>query len=143
MNNLKTKLFAGLLFCTCHFANAQITAGLYTNGVLSQVGIGSNPEKKFFGEGRLLAGDYLNRFLGIEAIGQYNFKRSEWHNISGGIMAGYDEMHDVRVGLPVLLTLKPIQNHRKLAIILEATPMYNNYFALRGNFGLKYTISAD
>lgn len=141
MNILKFGLIAGLLFCSIQFSNAQVSAGLYTNGILSQVAIGSNPEKQFFAEGRLLAGDILNKAYGVEAIGQYNFKRSDWHNISGGLMLGYHEIDDFRVGVPVLLTLKPIQNHKQFAFILEATPLFNGDIALRGNFGLKYTIN--
>lgn len=131
----------GISFFTIHFTHAQVTAGVYSSGILTQIGIGSDPENKFFGEGRLFAGDYINNFFGFEALGQYNLKQSDWHNISGGLMLGYyDYVEGVRVGLPVLLAIKPIETHRNFAIILEATPMYNEGLALRGNLGLRYTI---
>ena len=126
---------------TAHLSHSQVTAGIYSNGILTQIGIGTDPEKKFFGEGRLFAGDYINNFLGIEALGQYNLKQSDWHNISGGLMLGYyDYTEGIRVGLPVLLAIKPIESHRNFAIIMEATPTYAEDLALRGNLGIRYTI---
>ena len=128
--------------CSSSLAHSQITAGVYSNGIFTQVGIGTDPEKKFFGEGRLFAGDFFNDFFGVEVLGQYNLKQSEWHNLSGGLMLGYYERVDdgIRVGLPVLLAIKPIENHRAFAVILEATPFYNGGLALRGNMGIRYTI---
>lgn len=124
-----------------HFVNGQVAVGMYSNGLLHQIGVGSNPENKFFGEARLLAGDYYNRFFSAEAVGQINIKRSHWHDVSGGLMVGYDGSLDrARVGLPFLLAIKPIEAHRNLAVILEATPMYSYDIALRGNLGIRYTI---
>lgn len=136
-----TLLILCLLMGGISFSYAQVTAGVYSNGILSQIGIGSDPEKKFFGEGRILAGDIYNRYLAVEAIGQYNFIQSDWHNVSGGLMLGYDEYMDrARIGLPVLLAIKPIEAHRNLALVLEASPIYNGDIALRGNMGIRYTI---
>jgi hypothetical protein len=96
----------------------------YSNGILTQIGIGTNPEKSFFGEARIFAGDYINNFLGVEALGQNNLKRSEWHNISAGLMEGYyDYVEGMRMGIPVPLAIKPMESHRDLSVILEATPM--------------------
>lgn len=136
-----TPCFILLYFISLHISEAQVTAGLYTNGVLSQVGIGIDPEKSFFGEGRIFAGDILNNFYGLEAIGQYNFIQSDWYNLSGGLMAGYYEIRGGRVGLPCLLAIKPIQQNSNLAIILEATPFYTNEsIFFRGNFGIRYLL---
>ncbi|UCS94863.1 hypothetical protein KZP23_07590 [Echinicola marina] len=140
MNYLKLSFLAVILFFTAHLSKAQVTAGLYTNSIMTYLGVGTDPEKKIFGEARLFAGEFINRFFGAEVIGQYNFIQSDWYNLSGGLMAGYHEFDDARVGLPVLLAIKPIENHRKLALILEATPLYNGLIAFRGNFGLRYTI---
>ncbi|MBD8489629.1 hypothetical protein IFO69_12810 [Echinicola sp. CAU 1574] len=138
-------ILLGFLFFTSQLANAQVTAGLYTNGTFTQIGIGSNPEKKFFGEGRLFAGDYLINSFGFEALGQYNFQKSDWVNISGGLMLGYYEyVEGIRAGIPLLLAIKPIQNNRKFSVMLEATPMYGHeMLALRGNFGLRYTLGGQ
>jgi len=120
---------------------AQVTVGVYKGNFYSQLGIGTNPDKKFYGEGRLFAGDFVNPFLGIEGIGQYNFIRSDWYNFSGGILLGYSEFEDGKVGLQSMLSIKPIEGHRNLAIILEAAPFYSGYetFALRANLGIRYT----
>lgn len=125
---------------TAHLSHSQVTAGIYSNGILTQIGVGTDPEKKVFGEGRLFAGDYINNFFGIEVLGQYNLKQSDWHNISGGLMLGYSEYLGAIAGIPVLLAVKPIQNHRNFAIVMEATPLYVETLALRGNLGIRYTI---
>lgn len=126
------------------FAHAQVTVGAYSNGILTQLAVGTDPEEKFFGEGRLFAGDFLNRYFGAEAIGQYNFHQSEWYNASAGLMVGYyDFDNGARVGIPVLLAFKPISNHLAFAIMMEATPMFNGSLGLRGNFGLRYTIGKN
>lgn len=130
-----------MVFCTSYFSYGQVTAGVYSNGILTQIGVGTDPEKIFFGEGRIFAGDYVNNFFGLEALGQYNLKRSEWHNISAGLMVGYYEyVEGIRIGLPVLLAIKPIENHRNFSVILEATPMYTESIALRGNLGIRYSL---
>jgi hypothetical protein len=142
MKSLRTAcLLSFITFCTVHFSHGQVTVGVYSNGILTQIGIGTDPERKFFGEGRIFAGDYINNFLGVEALGQYNLKYSEWHNISAGLMVGYyDYVEGIRIGIPVLLAIKPVESHRNFSVILEATPMYTASFALRGNLGVRYTI---
>lgn len=130
-----------LLFFFLSQAEAQVTVGVYKGSFYSQLGIGSNPENRFFGEGRLFAGDFLNPFIGIEGIGQYNFITSEWYNLSGGLMLGYNEFDEGRVGLHGMLSIKPLENHRNLALILEATPFYSfDAITLRANIGIRYTL---
>lgn len=137
----KTFLLSVIVLSALHDAQAQVAVGVYSNGILTQIGVGSNPEKKLFGEGRVLAGDYYNRFLGLEALGQVNVKRSDWHNISVGIMLGYyDYSEGIRVGFPLIVAIKPVEAHRDFAVILEATPMYAEEMALRGNLGIRYTL---
>ncbi|WP_200975516.1 hypothetical protein [Echinicola sp. 20G] len=130
-----------------HFANAQVTTGIYTNANFTQIGIGSNPENKFFVEGRLSAGDFYVRGFGLEAICQYNFYRSDWYNVSGGLMVGFSEYEETeKYGVPFLLSIKPIQENRKLAILLEATPLLSptaGYLVVRGNFGVRYTLGKN
>ncbi|AWW31083.1 hypothetical protein DN752_13640 [Echinicola strongylocentroti] len=145
MNYLKFTLFLVIFsIATVKYTSAQVTVGVYSNGILTQLGAGTDPEKEFFGEGRLFAGDVLNPFFGAEAIGQYNFHRSDWYNASAGLMLGYYEFDDgARIGAPVMLAFKPISNHRAFSIMMEATPLYNGDFGLRGNFGLRYTIGKN
>nr|MBI1231228.1 hypothetical protein [Cytophagales bacterium] len=121
------------------WANAQVSVGIYQSGVFTYAGVGSNPEKRYFGEARLFAGDLLNNFFGIEVLGQRNFKRTDWYNFSAGLMIGYHEFDEARLGVPALFTIKPIQVNRNLAIILEATPFlsYGSVY-LRGNLGIRY-----
>ena len=120
-------------------AKAQVSVGIYQNGVFTYLGAGTNPEKRYFGEARVFAGDVLNNFFGAEVIGQRNFKQSDWYNFSAGLMVGYHEFDDVRVGLPGFFTIKPIQSNKNFSLILEATPFlaYNSVY-FRGNLGLRY-----
>lgn len=130
-----------LFILTLSHTQAQMTVGVYKGTFYSQLGIGSNPENKFFAEGRLFAGDFLNPLFGIEGIGQYNFVRSSWYNLSGGLMLGYSEFDEGRVGLHSMLSIKPLENHRNLALVLEATPFYSDFdFTLRANIGIRYML---
>lgn len=124
--------------------NAQVTVGVYKGSFYSQLGIGSNPENKIFAEGRLFAGDFLKPLFGIEGIGQYNLIQSDWYNLSGGLMLGYHQFDEGRVGLHGMLSIKPLERHRNLAIILEATPFYSDFdFTLRANIGIRYTLERN
>ncbi len=127
---------------------AQISAGLYLNTVSPQVAIGTDPEKEFFGEVRILAGDMVQHYFGAELLGQYNFKKSEVYNFSGGLMVGLDEQRPSnvqgKVGLPVLLSIKPFEATRNFAFVLEATPYYRpDLIYFRGNIGLRYTFGKE
>jgi len=135
---------AVLFIFTLFHAQAQMTVGVYNGTFYSHLGIGSNPENKFFAEGRLFAGDFINPFFGIEGIGQYNFIASEWYNLSAGLMLGYSEFDEGRVGVHSMLSIKPLENHRNLALILEATPFYSDFdFTLRANIGIRYTLGRN
>lgn len=141
----KLLLSATIIFIlTLSHSQAQMTVGVYKGTFYSQFGIGSNPENNFFGEGRLFAGDFLNPLFGIEGIGQYNFIATDWYNLSGGIMLGYHQFDNGRVGLHGMLAIKPIEGHRNLALILETTPFYSNFdFTLRANIGIRYTLGRN
>jgi len=120
-------------------AEAQVSVGLYQSGIFSYLGVGTDPEKIYFGEARLFAGDVLNNYFGAEVIGQRNFKQTDWYNFSAGLMVGYDELELGKVGLPAFFTLMPIQSNRNLSIILEATPFVaSSYVHLRANLGIRY-----
>ncbi|WP_339922517.1 hypothetical protein [uncultured Cyclobacterium sp.] len=147
---MKTKLsitafFAVLLMFSAFKGNAQVHVGLYHEGVLSHIGVGTDPEKKIFGEARLFAGGILNPIMGVEALGHYNFRQTDWYNLHAGLMIGYTQfINDIRVGAPVGLSFKPIANHRQFTLLLEGTPMYGPYdFTIRALIGLRYTLSKE
>jgi hypothetical protein len=135
--------FIVIAFFSTSAAFAQGSVGVYHTSYYTQLGAGTNPEAKYFGEARLFAGDIFNRFFGLEAIGQYNFQRSEWYNLSGGLMLGYHEFEDFRFGFHGMLAVKPIETHRNLALILDTTPFYNVHrgLSLRASVGIRYTFT--
>jgi hypothetical protein len=137
---MKTLIIASLLLLGVGFsAKAQVSVGIYKSGSFTYVGVGTDPEKKHFGELRIFAGDWPNNMFGAELIGQRNFKQTDWYNISAGLMVGYHEFNDSKVGLPAFFTIKPIQANKNLSLILEATPflVYSSLY-LRGNLGIRY-----
>lgn len=128
-------------------AQAQVHVGVYHSGLINQVGVGTDNEKKFFGEMRVLATDLIDFPNGVEALGHINLKRGEWVNLHAGLMFGvfFEGGGSSRVGIPLGLTFKPIQAHRNFAILMEATP--NTYieggFAIRSNIGIRYSFRRE
>ncbi|GMQ25785.1 hypothetical protein Aoki45_24670 [Algoriphagus sp. oki45] len=129
-------------------AISQVQVGIYHSDLVGQIGIGSDFEKKFFGELRFLATDRLELDFGVEAIGQYNFYRSEWYNLHGGLMLGLSgfisESSGASIGLPFGATVKPISSFRRLGILMEATPyIIGERSFLRANLGLRLRLGGD
>ena len=127
-------------------AYAQVHVGVYNSGLFSQIGVGTDNEKKYFGELRFLATDLLDFPLGVEGMFHRNFKRSDWVNLHAGVMLGVFENGGARVGLPLGLTFKPIQEHKNFSILMEATPNVNfdiGMVGFRGNIGLRYTFRKE
>jgi len=123
-------------------AFSQVQVGIYHSGTTGQVGVGTDLEKKFFGELRFMASDRLELSFGAEGVGQYNFYRSESYNIHGGLMLGY--YGDVALGLPVGITIKPFSTFQRLGVLMEATPyLLGSQGFLRGNLGLRMRIGGD
>ncbi len=133
-----------ILFVFLGFGQAfsQVQVGIYRSGITTQIGVGSDIEKKFFGELRFLASDRLELDFGVEGIGQYNFYRSDVYNIHGGLMLGYYNV--LAIGLPIGTTIKPFSTFQRLGILMEATPyILGGQFFLRGNLGLRMRIGGD
>ena len=125
-------------------SQAQVHVGVYPGGILSQIGVGTDVDKKVFGEARFLAGDVVNYVLGVEALGHYNVKQTEWYNLHLGLMVGYTDADDGRIGLPLGMDFKPISNHRQFSILLEGTPIVaNSDLTLRANIGRRYTFRKE
>ncbi|MGY6521390.1 MAG: hypothetical protein ACXIUD_06655 [Mongoliitalea sp.] len=124
---------------------APTHAGVYYSGLKGQVAIGTDIEQKYFGELRFGANDILESPFGIEALIHRNLVREEWFNFHLGLMVGpYFESGNIRIGVPIGFTIKPFENHRKLAFLMEATPNafvdnLGSYINLRANLGLRYT----
>lgn len=140
-------IFAFAFLCFSR-AFSQVQVGIYHSGLSAQIGVGTDIEKKFFGELRFLAPDRLELDLGIEAIGQYNFYRSEWYNLHGGVMLGFFGDFGIgpeaSIGLPFGTTIKPISTFRRLGILMEATPyLLGDQVFLRGNLGLRMRLGGD
>ncbi|WP_209330736.1 hypothetical protein [Lunatimonas salinarum] len=137
-----------LIFCFLFFgvllsSKAQVSVGVYKSSVFTHLGVGTDPEKKYFGEVRLFAGDWLNNYFGAELIGQRNFTQTAWYNFSAGLLLGYHEFSDASIGVPTFFSVKPIQANTNLSLILEATPFvaFGNIggsFNLRGSIGVRY-----
>lgn len=128
-------ILALVLFATN--SQAQVHVGIYHSGITGQIGVGTNNEKKIFGELRLFAPDRLELDLGVEVIGNYNFSTSEVLNIHGGLMLGYYNV--AAIGIPVGITIKPFPELRNLGILLEATPnVLGGDLYLRSNLGVRY-----
>lgn len=143
---MKKALLLPLFLTLSIFSFAQesgkIHAGIYHGGIIGQVGIGTNFENKNFGELRFSASDIVNYPFNIEGYFNRNFIQSDWYNIHAGLMLGYSFYEDIRLGLPIGMTFKPIKEHRQFGILLEAMP---NYFLgnpnLRASIGIRYNFS--
>ena len=139
---MKRAVLILIVFLAFSQAFSQVQVGVYHSGIGAQIGVGTNVEKKFFGELRFLASDRLELDFGAEAIGQYNFHRSEWYNLHGGLMVGYYGAG--AIGLPVGATIKPIPSFKRLGILMEVTPyVLASEFFLRGNLGLRLRLGGD
>jgi hypothetical protein len=139
---MKRAVLILIVFLAFGQAFSQVQVGVYHSGIGAQIGVGTNIEKKFYGELRFLASDRLELDFGAEAIGQYNFHRSEWYNLHGGLMVGYYGLGVV--GLPLGATIKPISAFRRFGILMEATPyVLGGEFFLRGNLGLRLRLGGD
>ncbi|WP_026950680.1 hypothetical protein [Algoriphagus mannitolivorans] len=139
-----------LFFILVSFGHAfsQVQVGIYHSGTMAQIGVGTDIEKKFFGELRFLAPDRIELDHGVEVIGQYNFYRTEWYNLHGGLMVGFfgdlSIGPDAAIGLPLGTTIKPISAFQRLGILMEATPyILSDQFFLRGNIGLRMRLGGD
>ncbi|EON77959.1 glycyl-tRNA synthetase [Lunatimonas lonarensis] len=125
-------------------AKAQVSVGVYKSSVFTHLGVGTDPEKKYFGEVRLFAGDWLNNYFGAEVLGQRNFSQTEWYNFSAGLMVGYHEFNEGMVGIPAFFSIKPLQANTNLSLVLEATPFvaYSSVH-LRGSIGVRYFLRKE
>lgn len=148
MNFLKSFFFL-LAFSTftCFQAEAQSKlrpshVGIYHSGLVGQVAIGTDLNQKYFGDFRFQATDLLETNFGVEGAIHRNLFQDDWFNFHVGFMAGYYFDGGIRLGLPVGFSIMPFENHRRLAILLEASPnvfLESEFINLRANVGIRYT----
>lgn len=146
---LYKRLFILVVFSTffCIQVKAQSKlrpthVGVYHSGLVGQVGIGTDVNQKYFGDLRFQATDILETNFGIEGAIHRNLFQDDWFNFHVGFMAGYYFHDSIRLGIPVGFSIMPFENHRRLAVLLEASPnvfLNNEFFNLRANLGIRYT----
>ena len=123
---------------------SPIYLGVYNSGDVNFISIGSNFEKKYFGELRLTSGNRSNFDFTAEGIFNRNLVQKENINFHIGAMIGFSE-HDNRAvghfGLPLGLTIKPFPSDRNFAFLIEAMPnTYDYRVNVRGSLGLRYRL---
>lgn len=129
------------MICLSTHGFSQGTIGVYHGGILTHVGVGLNPEKTYFGEARILAGDFYNNFISVEAVVQRNFSQMEWYNISAGLLLGTLEFEQLNFGFHGMVAIKPLEKNRNLALVLEVSPYFAGSIddiALRAQVGIRY-----
>ncbi|EPA00270.1 hypothetical protein A33Q_0141 [Indibacter alkaliphilus LW1] len=120
--------------------------GLYKGGLTNQIGVGTDFEKKYFGELRVIAPDMVNYPSGIEGLFHHNFKQTEWYNLHVGLMLGLHRFEQAKAGIPLGFSFKPISGHRHFIILAETTPYFlasPGELFLRANIGLRYNFGKD
>lgn len=126
-------------------AEAQVSVGINFQNTRTFITVGTNPDKEFFGEGRL----GLGHDLGLELMGGYNFVRKSEVNAYVGAGLGlfgdhhrhHDHHHDdVYLAIPFGVLIKPFDN-KNFGFLVEAAPVFASHHDgyLRGGIGFKYT----
>lgn len=141
----KVFLIALFLIGGITVSQAQVSAGINFQSSRTFITIGTDPDKEFFGEGRLGLGDNL----GLELMGGYNFiRKSEVNAYVGaglGLFGDYHRKHDydhdeVYLAIPFGVLIKPF-NTKNFGFLIEAAPVFYSEYGsyLRGGIGFKYT----
>lgn len=141
----KVYLIALFLFAGITVSQAQVSAGINFQNTRTFITIGTDPDKEFFGEGRLGLGSNI----GLELMGGYNFIRKSEVNAYVGVALGlFGDYHrnnkndhdDVYFAIPFGVLIKPFST-KNFGFLIEAAPVFasqrDSY--LRGGIGFKYT----
>lgn len=140
----KLLLLSFILFSVISISQAQVSAGVNMLSSETFVTVGTDPDAKIFGEGRLGTGGDI----GVELMGAYNVIKKDDVNFYIGLGLGLDDDRhrngddddDIYVAIPFGLLVKPF-NSKNLGLVLEAAPIladdHGDYF--RAGFGFKYT----
>lgn len=142
----KIFLIAFFLIGGITVSQAQVSAGINFQNTRTFITVGTDPDKEFFGEGRLGLGNNI----GLELMGGYNFVRKSEVNAYVGAALGlfgdynrkhdYDHDDDVYFAIPFGVLIKPFST-KNFGFLIEAAPVFasdrDSY--LRGGIGFKYT----
>jgi hypothetical protein len=142
---MKKLLFLSILLMgLIQVANAQVSAGINFQSSRTFITIGTDPDKEFFGEGRL----GLGRNVGLELVGAYNFVRKSVNAYFALGLGLFDHYHprrdrdynEVYLAIPFGVLIKPLDN-KNFGIVIEAAPVFYGEYGsyLRGGIGIKYT----
>ncbi|WP_143959568.1 outer membrane insertion C- signal [Litoribacter populi] len=133
-----------LTFAICLIAivdsHAQVSAGVYRLSSNTFAAIGSDPDKKVFGEARISTGGRV----GLEGTLGYNFVQRAEANFYSGFHLGVknNSSNDFYLGVPFGLLLKPFSEARNFGFLLEASPILRTDSGsghFRAGLGIKYT----
>ncbi len=131
-----TLLTLTLFFGWVAVAHAQVSAGVYRLSSHTFAAIGSDPDQKMFGEGRVSTGSNI----GIEGTFGYNFIQRDEVNFYSGFHLGTRSEESLYLGIPLGLFIKPFSESRNFGFLLEASPIFptesSAYF--RAGIGIKY-----
>ncbi|MBS9523661.1 outer membrane insertion C- signal [Litoribacter alkaliphilus] len=121
-------------------SQAQISAGVYRFSSNTFAAIGSDPDRKVFGEARIATGSRI----GLEGTLGYNFVQREEVNFYSGFHLGVKNSNrdDFYLGVPFGLLLKPFSEARNFGFLLEASPILrtdSGSGSFRAGIGIKYT----
>lgn len=141
----KVFLIALFLIGGITVSQAQVSAGINFQSSRTFITIGTDPDKEFFGEGRL----GLGRNVGLEMVGAYNFIQKSDVNAYVGLGLGlFDHYHprrdrdynEVYLAIPFGVLIKPLDN-KNFGFLIEAAPVFYSEYGsyLRGGIGFKYT----
>jgi hypothetical protein len=115
-----------------------------TGFTIYAVGINTDKTKKISYEMKIFTNNYIDD-LPLELNAFYNFKTREYHRFSIGLgfnlspFRGFDEANAVVI--PTSLEIFPMKDFKKIAIVLELTPIIGigDDVALRSLVGIRYS----
>ena len=126
-------------------SQAQISVGYYHSNFVSEVSVGTSPEKRIFGEVRV-ATDTDD--FGLQVMGAYNFIRKEQVRVYFGVglleISGVPILTDDPdyVTLPIGIQVTPFADFKNFAFQFEVSPLVeirNPNVLIKGGIGFRYT----
>lgn len=141
MINFKPISIIIILFFIGFTGHSQIAVSGFSNYA---VGFNTNKNRDVSAELKVFTNYYFAE-MPIEANVFYNFETKEYHRFSIGLgvnlspFRGFDEINSFVV--PATLEIFPIKNLKKIALVLELTPVFRieDNAVLRGLIGIRYT----
>ncbi len=113
-------------------SQAQVSVGYYHSNFVSEMSVGTSPEKRFWGEARITT-NVLSPDL--QVMGAYNFLRKE--RVRTYIGAGYNTIGGLVI--PVGLQVMPFTDFKNFAFQFEVSPLLGELSLIKGGIGFRYT----